>query len=131
MARRLGDKYTEILALRDAHARGEDPPDVRMRMRALAARFPGALRELDRMPREVIVERLAALARGERAPWMDAIDRYHRWLRVGLRRPRLLPRSGGRLVPAVVDRVGAELGLTPVEVEALLGLATRRASAAR
>jgi hypothetical protein len=123
---RLTDKYAEILALRDAHARGEDPPDLRERLRALASRYPGALRELDRLPREVIVQRLAALAENELAPWMVAMDRYHRWLRVALRRSRAVPRVGGRAVPAVVDRVAAELGLTPSEVEDLIGLPTRR-----
>jgi AcrR family transcriptional regulator len=123
---RLEHKYTEILALRDAHARGEDPPDVRARMRALASRFPGSLRELDRLPREAIVQRLAELALGELAPWMIAMDRNHRWLRVALRRPTLVPRKEGRVVPAVVDRVAAELGLTPSEVEDLIGLPSRR-----
>lgn len=123
---RLTDKYAEVLALRDAHARGEDPPDLRARLRTLASRYPGALRELDRLPREVIVERLAALATGELAPWMVAMDRYHRWLRVALRRPTLVPRREGRVVPAVVDCVAAELGLTPSEVEDLIGLPSRR-----
>jgi hypothetical protein len=73
---RLTDKYAELLALRDAHARGEDPPDLRERLRALASRYPGALRELDRLPREAIVGKLEVLARtSEGAPlerWMLA-----------------------------------------------------------
>ncbi|MBN8610967.1 MAG: hypothetical protein J0L92_10310 [Deltaproteobacteria bacterium] len=131
---RLTHKYTEILTLRDAHARGEDPPDVRQRLRALAARFPGALRELDRLPREAIVEKLAQLARAEGAaslaPWMIAIDRYHRWLRVGLRRRSALgpPPSDGRIVPRVLAIVAVELSLTTSEVEDLLGLPSRRRS---
>ena len=126
---RLTQKYVELLALRDAHTRGEDPPDVRARMRALASRSPGALRELDRLPREAIVGKLEALARtSEGAPlerWMLAMDRYHRWLRVALRRPGVL-RVEGRAVLAVVDRVAGELGLTPSEVEDLIGLPSRR-----
>ena len=131
---RLTHKYTEILALRDAHARGEDPPDVKQRKRALASRFPGALRELDRLPREAIVEKLAQLARvdgASLAPWMIAIDRYHRWLRVGLRRRSALgpPPSEGRIVPRVLAIVAVELSLTTSEVEDLLGLPSRRRSA--
>jgi hypothetical protein len=129
---RLTHKYTEILALRDAHARGEDPPDVKERMRALASRCPGALRELDRLPREAIVDKLAALERVTDAssivPWMVAIDRYHRWLRVGLRRRSALgpPSPDGRIVPRVVAIVAAELSRAPSEVEDLIGLPTRR-----
>ena len=130
---RLTHKYSEILALRDAHARGEDPPDVKQRLRALASRFPGSLRELDRLPREAIVEKLAQLARvegGSLAPWMIAIDRYHRWLRVGLRRRSALgpPPSEGRIVPRVLAMVAVELSLTTSEVEDLLGLPSRRRS---
>lgn len=127
VVRRLAQKYAELLALRDAHARGEDPPDVKARLRALAARFPGALRELDQLPRQAIVARLAALeaapTEGPLATWMIATDRVHRWLRVALRRPTALARERGRLVPVVRARVAAELGVTPVDVEVWLGLA--------
>lgn len=129
---RLREKYAEIFALRDAHTRGEDPPDVKERMRALASRFPGALRELDRLPREAIVDKLAALGSVHEGaaipPWMVAIDRYHRWLRVGLRRRSALgrPSPDGRIVPRVVAIVARELSMTPSEVEDLIGLPTRR-----
>lgn len=128
---RLRTKYSEILALRDAHARGEDPPDVRTRMRALAAHSPGALRELDRLPRETLVAKLTALEEAARThvaePWMIAMDRYHRWLRVGLvRRSALGGRSAdARLVTLVLLRVGEELGHSPAELDALLGLRRR------
>lgn len=134
---RLGQKYRELLALRDAHARGEDPPDVKQRMRALASRFPGSLRELDRLPRESIVDKLTQLdgctRRGALEPWMIAIDRYHRWLRVGLRRRSALgpPSPDGRIVPRVVAIVAIELALQPSEVEDLIGLPSRRAKTPR
>lgn len=121
---RLGQKYEEMLALRDAHARGEDPPDVKQRLRALASRFPGCLRELDRLPRDAIVARLEALGRGGLEPWMIAVDRYHRWLRVGLRRRSALGAraSDGRIVPRVVAIVATELSIAPSELEDLIGL---------
>lgn len=127
---RLREKYAEILALRDAHARGEDPPDVKSRMRALASRFPGALRELDRLPRDAILAKLVALdaVRDEAlAPWMVVIDRHHRWLRVGLRRPSAIgQREDGRRVSRVTEIVARELGLRTSDVEDLLGLPARR-----
>jgi hypothetical protein len=81
----LSAKLSELLALR---ALGDaDPPADRLR--ALAARFPGALRELDRTPVAVLTERLEALraARisGEAPDWARSTSRYHGWLRVGLR----------------------------------------------
>lgn len=128
---RLRAKHLELLALRDAHARGEDPPDVRARLRALASAYPGALRELDRLPRAVLVARLEALdawvAGAPLAPWMEASDRMHHWLRVGLAMraghagdARLRRPAGGRLVPAARALVAEELGLRPDEVAALV-----------
>ncbi|MBX7193163.1 MAG: hypothetical protein K1X94_14005 [Sandaracinaceae bacterium] len=128
---RLTRKYTELLALRDAQSAGDDPPALRERLRDLAELAPGALGELDRLPRETIVARLAELAAVEGdttlAPWMIAVDRYHRWLRVGLRGRGGLVREAGRLVPAVVARVARELDRSPSEIEAWLDLPPGRA----
>jgi hypothetical protein len=81
----LAEKLRELLALR---ALGDaDPP--RDRLRALSARFPGALRELDRVPLETLAERLeaveAAIAGGPIPGWAKPASRYHGWLRVALR----------------------------------------------
>lgn len=87
----LRDKYREMVRLRGAHDAG-DPADPRPAMRALAARFPGALREIDELPLDVIAARLAdlehALAGAAPAPWIVALSRYHAWMRLalGLRR---------------------------------------------
>jgi len=85
----LLDKYREIKRLRDEHARG-DEQDPRPQMRALAARFPGALRELDELPMEEIEARLArlhdVLARAQPAPeWVVLQLGYHGWMRAALR----------------------------------------------
>lgn len=126
IAVRLSAKYAEILALRDAHTAGSDPPDVRERLRALASRFPGALRELDRSDRAAIVARLdaldAVLCGAPLAPWMLATDRVHRWLRVALRRRHVFRGRmvGGRIVPVIAATVAAELGLSVSEVTDLL-----------
>src|SRR5690349_11775808 len=89
----LLDKYREIKRLREEHARGE-PEHPRLRMRALAARFPGALRELDELPMEEIDARLslldAALARVHPAPaWIALQFAYHGWMRAALRIKRI------------------------------------------
>jgi hypothetical protein len=63
-------------------------------MTRLAERFPGALREIDELPLEVIEQRIAELDRvvaGEApAPdWARFLARYHGWLRAALRIKRL------------------------------------------
>jgi hypothetical protein len=85
----LAEKYRRMIELRrlDATGLGGDP---RPAARALATRHPGALRELDELPMEVLEERRAALERvlaGRGAPeaWMYALARYHGWLRLALR----------------------------------------------
>lgn len=86
--RELRDKYVEMRAMRheDAERPGGDP---RARMRALAARFPGALREIDELPLAVIDARIEELERiidGEIAPprWARAMVDYHAWMRAAL-----------------------------------------------
>ncbi|GAB4217022.1 MAG: hypothetical protein OHK0013_44160 [Sandaracinaceae bacterium] len=126
-AARLRAKYVEILALRDAHARGEDPPDLRARLRALAAAFPGALRELDRLPRETIMARLDALARCSQgaplAAWMIAMDLVHDRLRHALAEKRdegrAVPRPG-RLWDRAIAETAVVMGLPRDEVAAMV-----------
>lgn len=79
--RELLAKYHEMRAMR---ADGE--PDPRDRMRRLAARFPGALREIDELPPRVLEARIAALeavTRGVAAPpqWAVRVAAYHGWMR--------------------------------------------------
>ncbi len=84
--RALLEKYVEMRAMRleDSHHPAHDPS---ARMRALAARFPGALREIDALPLEVIEARIAELeaARGTSAPrWAQQMAEYHAWMRAAL-----------------------------------------------
>ncbi len=96
----LRSKYEEMQAMRVADAL---PPqqraperEVRARMRRLAERFPGALREIDDLPAAEIALRIRALeivlaTAGEAEPWMVAVALFHartrgilvakRWLR--------------------------------------------------
>jgi len=88
----LRTKYEEMLALR----RADDALDPRPRLAALAARFPGALREIDDLPLDEIERRIQALARAERDPaaaseWMHAMLRFHALARGILFAKRMTP----------------------------------------
>ena len=108
--RGLREKYREMKALRVEHARGE-AEDPRQRMRALARSYPGALRELDELPMEVIEARLQALsdalsAGPPFAPWIALQAAYHAWMRAALRVKRL---ARGRRGPVGLEAVLREL----------------------
>ena len=98
--RDLRSKYAEMLAMRvaDALPSEQRPGDreVRARMRRLAERFPGSLREIDELPEGEIFRRIRALdivlgTEREAEPWMEALALFHartrgilvakRWLR--------------------------------------------------
>lgn len=137
----LTEKYRLLLDLRRAHERGEPTPG-RALFQGLAARFPGALRELDRMPMATLERRLAELAAiGEGAAppeWMVACASYHALLRFALAHkgkpsPSAVPAGAdrefldglarppnGRMVPLVVSAIARGLGREVAEVIALL-----------
>lgn len=70
--------------------------EARGPLSALAAEFPGALRELDALPLEQIEERLDALERAvsgaPRAAWMEWMAAYHQAMRAALYVKRRLGR---------------------------------------
>ena len=77
----LRRKYEEIVRLRE-QALAHPDRDPRRELSALAAEFPGALREADELPMEELRRRVAALAASERGtadvePWMAIIARFH------------------------------------------------------
>ncbi|MEM9192919.1 MAG: hypothetical protein AAGF12_27335, partial [Myxococcota bacterium] len=108
----LLDKYREMRRMRKVDeatpAVEEGAPDpARPSMRALAARFPGALREIDELPMEEIEARISALetavqSDGPLPAWAGWATAYHGWLRVALQIKR---RSGRR----TAEEVAAEL----------------------
>ncbi len=113
MLEELGQKYQEMLALRRLDASGV-PHDPTPRLRALALRFPGALREIDALPLESIERRLTALDRargGEPERWMVAMSRYHREMRLALEVKRWLGRR--RVVDAAMERAFEEAHQDP------------------
>jgi hypothetical protein len=101
----LAEKYEALRRLR-AQVGAQEAVAARVQMAALAARFPGALRELDALPEPLIGERLreieAALAQSAPpARWMILQASYHGHMRVALRLRRLL-RAGGVAVTQAV-----------------------------
>ena len=108
--RALRDKYERMYRLRSQHERARtDPsfvePDPRAEMADLARAFPGALREMDELPMEVIRARIEDLTAAERdpslvAPWMVAQSRFHALARGALGAKRWL--HGRPLTPELV-----------------------------
>lgn len=123
--RGLRDKYRELHALRLEHARGEtNAPELRMR--ALARRFPGALRELDELPLPLIEERLRALdealAHGppfSAWPWIGLQVGYHAWMRAALRVKRLSRGRRGEALDAVLVELAAASAVEPADASGL------------
>lgn len=125
---RLLAKTQAMARLRDAHAAGEDPSDLKAQLRALSKEFPGVLRELDRMPREEITRRAAALIRvlaGDPPElWMLAAHRTHALLQKALLARRGMSKAvharPSRIVPEVEAQVAKELGISVAELSVLL-----------
>jgi hypothetical protein len=86
----LHRKYSEMLAMRVAHAGGDEIRSrVRANMVALATRFPGSLREIDRLELAEIRKRIARLEdvlAGFRdpEPWMQSMATFHAFTRGAL-----------------------------------------------
>lgn len=110
----LRAKYAEMLTMRLEHASGdEDVEAVRERMNALAARYPGALREIDRLELPEIRRRITALddvlalrAGAVVEPWMEAVALFHALSRGALVAKRWL--RGRKRVDAGLEQQFAE-----------------------
>jgi hypothetical protein len=92
LLRALQSKYQTLYALR---VQGTPSAVPRATFAALAAEFPGALRELDRLPLEAIELRLRALdavleGGAPAEPWMQLQIAYHGFMRAVLRIRRAL-----------------------------------------
>ena len=139
-----------MLALRKSGAEH----DPQRRLAALAARFPGALRELDDLPLDEISRRIDDLARAHRdpshaRPWMHAMTRFHALARGALFAKRSLADGAsahwpaeahpwrddlarvqrpprGRLMDLVYERLATELGTTPAAAKRLVFGTPRR-----
>jgi hypothetical protein len=112
----LEEKYARIAALRRARLLGEPVPE-RAVFKALAEQFPGALRELDMLPMDVIEMRRRALAEvlsgALLEPWMTWLIAYHALMRVALwiklrtaKQPDVTPERAAFLVQSVTREFG-------------------------
>jgi hypothetical protein len=106
----LAEKYRTMAALR-ARLAVEPESALRGELKALAAAWPGALRELDTLPTDEIDRRratLEAVAPGAAPPpWAVWMDGYHTLVRVAI-----ALRAHDR---AAADRLAHEAGLTDDE----------------
>jgi hypothetical protein len=59
-------------------------PTARAELRAFAAEWPGALKELDTLPSDEIEQRVQLCADGADEPWMAWSLRYHELMRAAL-----------------------------------------------
>ena len=119
--RALRDKYERMHRLRALHARARADaefiePDPREAMAQLARAFPGALREIDELPIEVIHARIDEIDAAERdpsliAPWMRAHSRFHALARGALAAKRWL--EGRPLTPDLVEGYARVIATLP------------------
>jgi len=128
----LARKYGRLVALRGRRD-GDGPAATRAELRALAAEFPGALRELDTLGAAELARRSAACAAalgGEaEEPWMAWIDQFHARMRQALEARAagaVPPTENGRTLPVVVQQVAAAFAVSPDLVAATLFPSRRR-----
>lgn len=135
----LARKYRALVHLR-ARRDGDGPAATRAELRALAAEFPGSLRELDTLGAAELERRAAAceaaVAGAAVEPWMAWIDRFHALVRRALDvragaapvtefdRAILSP-ADGRMLPIVVRAVAAAFAV-PADLVATTLLPSRR-----
>jgi hypothetical protein len=125
----LARKYQVMSELRAAGA-GDETPEDRAALKALAAEFPGALRELDTLATDEIARRAQALEgaaeSGQPEAWMQWMHAYHRLMRDALRVRRghvseidarfaeaVHAPPSGRIMLAVFHRLGELYGESP------------------
>ncbi len=115
----LLDKYRRMIALRRAEL-ARSARDA-IAIRELATRYPGALRELDRAPLEILEARCASLERGPMPSWAEPTWTWHRQLRwaLAVRRAAGAERDRER-ARAIFEGDAEALGFTPSELETLM-----------
>lgn len=134
----LREKYDALLELRrardDAEAAGHRTFTCaaalarKRRMRDVATRFPGALRELETLDRTALRERreaVDAVSNGADVPaWLRAVALLHPALRAALDERARVTRLQRRTLPRPSEHafrlVAASLGTTPAGVERMV-----------
>ena len=81
----MAEKYARLLTLRHAVGVGGRPDEAaRAELRAIARRWPGALRELDSLATDELERRAAACRAADVADWIGWMARYHELMRAAL-----------------------------------------------
>jgi hypothetical protein len=111
-----------MLALRRAAAGNES----RDELRALAAEFPGALRELDRTPTEELERRLRACEGDGDGVWVAWMARYHVLVRAALAAKRGGARSADGASADVAGADGASADVASADVASADASGARR-----
>ena len=115
----LERKFTWLLRLRDEASRGLKP--TKAELQALAAAFPGALREIDDTPLDDLAARLEQLKTSDALPvWANAVWLYHGVLRTHLAAARDGVRPQGGLVDLALRQVAVALSMSEGDVAALV-----------
>jgi hypothetical protein len=113
----LAEKYSALLQAREYRDAGGST--AKDRLAALAKRFPGALRELDRNPADVLRMRLhevqAALSGGPTPRWAHWVWTYHHLLAHALDDPQTLG-PGGQRSQQVLKTVAEYYGIALTEL---------------
>jgi hypothetical protein len=87
---------------------GGDAAEARAELRAFAAAWPGALKELDTLATEEIGRRAALCAAGGDEPWMAWSVRYHELMRAALQIRAGGGKAASERAPVEVPAVGEE-----------------------
>jgi hypothetical protein len=118
----MEEKYTFMAEAHAAHVEGRAIPP-RSTFRAIGQRFPGALKELERLSRDVLVARLdgvrAARLGGEIPAWLALVYAYHLTLAYCLARVAMRGR-------AHAGEVIGEIDPTPFDAELVRAVAAPR-----
>jgi len=113
----LAEKYALLLHARRCRDAGGSIS--RRELAAIASRFPGALRELDRNSETALRERLMAVESaqiGAAVPeWLNWVWTYHHRLAMALSSPETLG-PGGKLSHRVLKAVAEHHGCSPERV---------------
>ena len=112
----LVSKYRAMVRLR-----GADDGEPKAALRALAGRWPGALREIDELSDAEIARRIAVLERGGEESWIAPLARFHGTMRAALRIKRRFGRAADPAEVADWLRTLAPRDLDEPSDEALIG----------
>jgi hypothetical protein len=112
--RTLVDKYARMITLRRELGRGQPSASDRARLKALAADFPGSLRELETLTSDELAARHALASSGATPRWLVWTAAYHEAMRAELAARKRVAKSAaphGRLNTRVFQALSERFGV--------------------